>query len=175
VAKFRWWTDPGVARIILKAQALNEDRRRADLRKLRRESMAAMMLGTASLSLASVMMIVTFMGLFGMSFGSLSEPREVMVRRTATGFIDRWLSVSDSERREIVPAGEFVSGGRILVPSNDCSRLAFLGLVLGGMGLALSVQRRKFSWSSALGLTLVLVMMVTVVTLGTLLRLLPVP
>jgi hypothetical protein len=166
VAKSRC-TDPGVARIILRALELNEDRRKAFLRKLRRENMATMMLGTASLSLAIVVVVATVMGLLGIPCGQWSEPRSVLAHKAATGFIDRWLSLSDSD----VNASMLVPSGRIYVSSAACDLLAWSGLALGGMGIALPLRRRKFSWLSALGLTLILLMMMTDVAVGTLLRL----
>jgi len=163
-------TDPGVEQIILHAQEFNQDRRRASRRKLRRETMT-MMMGTASLALAIVVVIVTLMGLFGMSFAPWSEPREFLVNTTATGFIDRWISVSDSEVRE----SALVSSGRIWAPSCECDWVAWLGLVLGGLGLAVSLRRQELSWSSAIGFIVILLMLVTVATLGTLMRLWPEP
>ncbi len=140
-------TDPGVARIIAKARDLNRKRLRERLRAFRRtlrsETMATMMLGSGSLALAVVMTIVTALGLLGISFQAWSKPRVFPVTSgTATVLT------------------------KILVPSDDCAVLAFLGLIFGGMGIALSVKQRKFSWLSAIGFTLTLVMMLIVVAYG---------
>ena len=113
-------TDPGVERIILRAMELNEDPRAAFLRKLRRENMATLMLGSASLSPAIVVVIATVMGLLGIPCGQWSEPRSVLARNGATGFIDRRLSLSDGELNWSM----LVPSGRIYVSSPACDPLA---------------------------------------------------
>ena len=163
-------TDPGVARIILKAQELNEDRRAALLRKLRRENMGSMMIGVLSISLAVVVSTVTMMGLAGIPFGSLSAPYEVLVKTKATRNVDRWTSIYDGT----VPGNSLVPAYRIYVPSAACERLAFLGVAIGGIGLVWSWKLRTIAWSSAIGVILILSMMV-VVAAGSLLRLWPEP
>jgi hypothetical protein len=126
-------TDWLVNRLIRAYQAREQARRREFRRKLRpRETIGTMLLGNASLSLATVMLIVTFAGLCGVSFERFSERREVMDEATLT------------------PAG------RIWVPSHECHRLAWFAMVLGGIGLAISLRRRKLSWLSAIGFALAL-------------------
>jgi hypothetical protein len=136
-------------------------------RLLPRETMATLMLGTASTALAIVMLIVTFLGLFGVSFQRWSKPREVMVETTPPEFTRRFDPLTNSYVSEPV----LVSAGRIFVPSPECDLLACFGFVLGGIGLAESLRRRKFSWLSAIGFTLMLLMMLIVVACGTLMTL----
>ncbi len=164
-------TDPGVERILLQVQELNEDRdrdRRRDLRRrlLLHETTATIMLGSASLALAIVMVIVTLMGLFGISFESWSEERRLLVQSPT--------SVTGSSApilRTVATGPVIVASRKVWIPSDDCTFLAFLGLALGGMGIGLSLLRRDFSWLSAIGFTLILLMMVTVVAFGTLMGL----
>ena len=124
--------------------------------------MATLMLGSASVALAIVMLVVTLMGLSGKSFRPWSEPRDVMVE---TG---KWAGRFDWRTNTYVSEPELVSAGKIFVPSAECDALAFLGFILGVIGIAVSLQRRKFSWLSAIGVTLMILVMVIVVACGTL-------
>lgn len=154
--------DPGVARIILQAQQLNEERneqRRLAFRRIRnRECMATMMLGTASLSLGVVLMTVTLVGLSGKSFGSLSLPQQVLVEATPRQLVSRF----DSETNQMVSEPARVVWGSICLPSMECAWLGVVGLALGLMGLGSASRRREFSWSSAIGTSLILLTLVIV-------------
>jgi hypothetical protein len=114
------------------------------------------MLGSASLGLAIVMVTVTFLGLIGMSFPPFSEPREVTVEATPRRFTTR------IDRGQYVSEPVLVSAGRIFVPSSNCARLPFAGWLLGGIGITVSWRRRKCSWLSAIGVTLMLLAMMIV-------------
>jgi hypothetical protein len=92
-----------------------------------------------------------------------------MVEATPRRFIVIYDSVSGTYKS--VP--DLVSSGRVFVPSDDCQRLAWVGLVLGGLGLAVSLRRRKFSWSSAIGFTLMLLMINIVGACDTMMTLRP--
>jgi hypothetical protein len=144
-----------------KRDATREAARRRRL--LPRETMATLMLGTASVALATVMMVVTLPGLAGFGFAPWSEPRELMVEETPPRLITRWDALTNHDVTE--PA--LVSAGRVYLPSRECDLLAFFSLALGGIGIALSVRRRRFSWLSAIGFTVTLVMMAIVVAEGT--------
>jgi len=134
-----------------------------------REDLATLMLGTASVALAMVMSIVTLMGLRGISFPPWSVPRDVMVKASPPRFTD----VYDPVSRRYAAVPKLVSSGKVFVPSSVCCGLAFLGLVLGGIGLAVSLRRRKLSWLSAIGFTLMLLMMAIVIACDTLMTLSP--
>jgi hypothetical protein len=155
------WIDPGVARIILHAQELNlerdEDRRMASRRMRARTSTATMMMGSASLALAIVMVMVTLTGFLGISFASLSASHQVWVEAKPT----RLEYHLDPQTNKMVSEPALVAWGRICLPSAECAWAAVMGLALGLMGIALSSRRREFSWSSAIGITLILLMLVT--------------
>ena len=133
-------------------------------RLLPRETIATLMLGTASVTLAMVVLVVTLLGLFGIGFQRWSEPREVMVE---TG---RFITIYDPKNGDVTEP-VLVSAGRVFVPSPECVLAACMGLVLGGIGLAVSLRRRKLSWLSASGFSLTLLMMMIVVASGALMRL----
>jgi hypothetical protein len=126
-----------------------------------------MMIGIASLALAVVVAVPTILGLFGIPCGQWSEPREIMAEATPPQFVRSM----DPVTKQYVNVPQLVPSGKIWVPSHDCARLALLGLTIGGTGLALSWRQRKFSWSSALGLTLLLLIVVTVVACDSVLTL----
>jgi hypothetical protein len=162
--------DPGVSRILLKAQELNRVRdqvhRRAVLRMLQLESTGTLMLGTASLALAVVMTIVTVLGLFGIPVRNWSQPRTWVIQTTP------------GAGTTASPGGPgSLAGGatsrKVWVPSDDCTLLGFLGLILGGAGIGLSLRRGKFSWLSAAGFVLILLMMLLVVSCGLAMNLMP--
>ena len=160
-------TDRGVEWILRNAEELHLIRHRASRRMQRpRETMATLLLGTASVALAMVAVIVTFGGLFGISFTSWSDPRDVLVEVVGQS-TTRW----DVASKSFVSEPVFVSSGRIWVPSGDFFWLAWAGLVLSGIGLAVSLQRRKLSWLSAIGFVLTLLVMMTIVACDTLLNL----
>jgi hypothetical protein len=156
--------DPGVSRILLRAAALDQERQRANrsavLRMLKLESTATLMLGTGSLALAIVMTIVTIVGLFGIPVANWSQPRT-------------WVVQSGAAVGASVGLTRMVGTRKIFLPSNDCVLLGLLGLVLGGLGILLSLQRRRFSWLSAVGFTLILMMMMLVIVCGTVMNLMP--
>ncbi len=127
-------------------------------RGLLHETTATLMLGSASVALASVMLIVTSLGFSGIGFQPWSEPRELIVE--AMPRQTRWNPTTKETARV------FVSAGTVYVPSRECDLLAFVGLVLGGIGIALSVRRRKFSWLSAIGFSVTVGMMAIVVARG---------
>ena len=62
---------------------------------------------------------------------------------------------------------------KIWLPSDDCVLLSFVGLFAAGIGIALSLHRRKFSWLSAAAFTLILLTMLVVVGCGMTMRVLP--
>jgi hypothetical protein len=97
------------------------------------------MLGSASAGMALIMLTVTFMGLYGVSFREWSEPK-------------------------------FVFAGKIFLPSRQSMAISFCGLIIGAIGLGLSLRRRTFSWLSALGLGLMLLTMAVVVCCGSFVR-----
>ena len=118
LAGFRWI----VERIIRSS----EERDQAHLaafrgRLLPRETMATLMLGTASAALAIVMLIVTLLGLLGISFQPWSEPREVMVETTPPRYTSRFDPLTNSYVSEPVlvsaPAipGRWFSPGKLAV------------------------------------------------------------
>ncbi len=161
--------DAEVERIILKAQELYEDRLRANRPNLRRENMASMIVGTASLALAIVVAVATILGLLGVPCGQWSEPRQIMVEASPPRFV----SHLDLGSLDWVSEPVLVPSRKIWVPSHDCAGLALLGAILGGMGIVLSLQRRKFSWLSAIGFTLIVLMMATVLACDALMTLRP--
>jgi hypothetical protein len=132
-----------------------------------RETLGTMLLGTASLSLAIVMLIVTFAGLLGVRIERLSERRDVMVESTPPKFISDW----DPEIQRWVSVPVLTLSRSIWVPSDDCERLALLALVLGEVGLALSLRRRQLSWLSAIGFALALLAVLVVMGCELLMRL----
>ncbi len=121
-----------------------------------RETMATLMLGSSSVALAGVMLLVTSLGFTGVGFPTWSEPREWLVEGQGT----QW----DPSTKMSVPV--LVSAGTVYMPSRECDLLAFVGLVLGGIGIGLSVRRRRFSWLSAIGFSVTLGMMAIVVVRG---------
>jgi hypothetical protein len=130
-------------------------RRKAVLRtKQTSEHTLTLMIGVSSLSMWLVFVVVMAGGLYGRSFGALSEERTVWAHRTATGFIDRWFSVLDN-----VGERDLIRSGTIWVPSAECHTLAIVGLMMAVAGVALAGSRREFSWSSALGLTLIILLL----------------
>jgi hypothetical protein len=142
-----------IGQIIRSAARLKEARAVAVRRRLlRRETLATLMLGTASVALGIVMFMVTLLGLAGIPFRPWSEPRERFVETTPE---------------------HFVSAGSVFVPSPECDQLAWFGFALGGLGVALSLRRRKFSWLSAIGFSLMLLMMLVVVACDSLMILRP--
>jgi hypothetical protein len=127
------------------------------------------MLGTASLALAIVTLTVTLLGLRGIPFPRWSESREVMVETSPPTFTVRF----DRETNRQVTEPVLVSAGRVFVPSAECGLLAFVAFVLGAIGIAVSLRRRKLSWLSAIGIIVSLLTMWIVVASGTLMRLVP--
>ena len=163
----RDWT---FERIIRYAEDCEQARLRAFRRRLSpRETMATLLFGTGSVTLGIGMLIVTLLGLLGISFQPWSEPRIVMVEATPRQFTSRF----DPKTKNYVTEAVLVSVGRVFVPSPDCVLPQLMGYVLGGIGLAVSLRRRKFSWLSAIGVTLMLLSMMIVVACGTLMRLEP--
>jgi hypothetical protein len=130
-----------------------------------RESIATLMLGTASVSLAIVMLLVTILGLRGRAFAPWSEPRELLVEAVPRGYE----VVPDPQSHELVTLVKLVPAGRVWVPSSEAAALAMLSWALAGLGLVVAWRRRHFSWLSAIGLVLSLVTMANVVASGTLL------
>ena len=166
-------TDPGVAQIIRQAEKLNQEhlekRRIAARRQRARGSTGAMMMGTASLSLAIVLSIVTLTGFFGISFASLSVSQQILVEAQPIRMVARW----DPNTNQKVSEPDLVVSGHICLPSTECAWVAVAGLALGVMGLVLSSQRRRFSWTSAIGIALILLILMVVNVTVCVLRLRP--
>jgi hypothetical protein len=156
-------------RIIRHAEQEKEARVLASRRKIRlrfRETLATLAFGAGSLGLAIVMFNVIVLGLFGFRIAPWTESRTVWVEKTPREFVVTHDPISKAY--ESSPA--LVPWGQIGMPSPDCHLLAFLSLILGAIGLSLSLQRREVSWVSAAGFTLTFLMMGTVVACEMLLR-----
>jgi hypothetical protein len=141
------------ARIIESVRKRDAAREAGRRRELMRETTATLMLGSASVALASVMLVVTSLGFSGIGFQPWSEPRELIVQAATIRRGQKLVTV--------------------YVPSRECDLLAFVGLVLGGIGIALSVRRRRFSWLSAIGFSVTLGMMAIVVARGAMTTVVP--
>jgi hypothetical protein len=123
------------------------------------------MLGTASVSLAIVMLIVTILGLRGLAFEPWSEPRDVLEEPVPLAIVEYW----DPHSGEYVLGVKLVSSGtRVWVPSCEAVPLLILSWALGGLGLVAAWRKRHFSWLSAIGFIISLVTMAIVVAAGTL-------
>jgi hypothetical protein len=147
-----------------------EARDRALWRRLiPRETIGTLLLGTLSVALAVVMLLVIVLGLFAKSLPPWNEPRSVMVEAVPRQFITTY--DSDLHRNVRVPL--LVSSRRIWVPSTDCHRLVWLGLVFGAVGIAMSLRRREWSWLSAIGFALMLLSLNIVVACEALMTLKP--
>ncbi len=130
-----------------------------------RETVATLMLGTSSIAFAMVTIVATLPGVFGLEFPRWSERRAFMVE-ASPGKFDR-----DPFTGQKVPV--LVPAGSVHVPSHECDLLAFLSLILGAIGIALSVRRGRFSYLSVIGFSVTLLMMAIVVSysvLGTVVR-----
>src|SRR3954449_7138950 len=78
-------TEPIIEQIMRNAGERDQARRRVSRRSIRlrfRKSMATLLIGTASVGLAIVMLIVTVLGLFGLSIEPWTEPRKVLVEKS---------------------------------------------------------------------------------------------
>jgi hypothetical protein len=166
---------PFVKRIIRLAEEHSRERRhvrrKAFRRTLRpRDTTATLMLGAASAGLAVVMLIVTILGACGIAFPPWTVPRQVMVEATLppSTVVSGSAPVTAKRVPLLVPSGRVV-----FVPSGDCHWLLLLGALLGGIGLAASLRRREFSWLSAIGFLLMLLMMEFVVACDMLMTLAP--
>ena len=130
-----------------------EERDQARWRRLfAHETIATLMLGTASVGLGIVMLVVTSLGLAGHAFRPWSEPRERMVETTPP----QYRRSLDLRTMNWVSEPVLVSAGRVFVPSRECHLMAWVGVVLGGIGLGVSLRRRRFSRLSAIGFTVTL-------------------
>jgi hypothetical protein len=149
-----------------------EERRQTDraafLRKLYpSETVTTVILGTASFALAILTLTATVRSLYGRSFYPLTEQRQVMVEASPGRFNGR----VDQQTKNRSTGPVLVSAGTVFVPSRKCIMLALVGFMLGVTGVATSWQLKKFSWLSAVGFTLNLVTMLTVIASGTLAQL----
>jgi hypothetical protein len=143
-------------RVIRAHEAEDRSRRALLLSRLRpRETMASLMLGSLSVALAIIPVAVTIIGFRGGSIPPFSEARDVLAE---TGSFE---SGYDPETKKLISIPVLVRAGRIFVPSAQCELQAFVGLVLGAIGLALSVCRQKFSWLSVLGIAFALFLLTT--------------
>src|SRR5262245_11511570 len=157
-------------RLIWRERQREQSRRRAFWQRLPpRETMGTLWVGTASVALAIVMFIVTMAGLSGFPVAQWSEPWKVMVEAKPRSFTSEF----DPRSNTYVHESVLVASGTIWLPSPDCDRLAWPGLVLGAIGLAMSLRRGELSWLSAVGFTVTLLMMNFVVACGTLMTLVP--
>lgn len=124
--------DPATDRVLRNTRdAASRRPRWADRRLRPRETVGAMMLGALASALGIVVLAVVLAGCGGASLGEWNE----------------WRGIGVEGR----PAK------MILVPNPYCVSLAYLGIGLGGAGLAITLRRREISLVSALGVLLCLV------------------
>jgi hypothetical protein len=162
-------TEMARRRLIPITESHLQGRRPASRRPLRlrfRETMATLALGSGSLCLAIVMLVAIMAGLFGRAIEPWTEPRFVWVEKAPPEFV----LTRDPLSNEYESTRVLVPSRQIAVPSRECHLLAFLSLVLGGIGLLLSIRRRYVSWVSFAGFTLTFLMMGTVVACEMLFR-----
>ena len=120
-----------------------------------RENVGTMMLGTSSLAMAVVMSVVTLGGLLGVIREPWTERRVVLVEKQPREVISRQDPATGQYSSEVV----YVDAGYIGMPTGNTVLLGWLSLILGGIGLALSVRERRFSRLCAAGFAMTLAMM----------------
>ena len=113
------------------------------------------MLGTSSLAMAIVMSVVTLGGLFGVIREPWTERHVVLVEKQPRQVISRQDPATGQYTSEVV----YVDAGYIGMPTGNTVLLGWLSLILGGIGLALSVRERRVSWLCAAGFAMTLAMM----------------
>jgi hypothetical protein len=120
-----------------------------------RDTIGTLLLGTLSVALAAVMLLVIVLGLFDKPLPPWNEPRTVMVEAVPRKFVTTY----DADLGKNVRVPLLVSSGEIWVPTPVCHRVGWVGLLLGAAGIALSLRRRKWSWLSAIGFALMLLLL----------------
>jgi hypothetical protein len=162
--------DPGVAQILDRAVRLEAERdRRLRSSFLRSETMVTMMLGTTAFTLALVMLTVSLMGLWGIPNGSLTTLHQLVTRAPA-GVASPG---STEEFDPVTGRTSYVLIRPIWLLSNDGVVLSLAGFLAGGLGILISVRRRKFSWLSAVGFALIVLTMLLVAGSGMVLPIRP--
>jgi hypothetical protein len=117
-------------------------------RRVPRDSLATLLLGTLSLGIGLVTLGATLAGIAARPLAGWNRPVEVLAEATPRQFEVVW----DSELGRQVSRVKLVVATTILVPSPSCVAVALIGAALGGAGVALGLRRRRASWSSGAGL-----------------------
>jgi hypothetical protein len=120
-----------------------------------RENVGTMMLGTSSLAMAIVISVVTLGGLFGVIREPWTERQVVLAEKKPREVISR----RDPATGQYSYGVAYVDVGYIGMPTGNTVSLGWLSLILGGIGLALSMRERRVSWLCAAGFVMTLVMM----------------
>ncbi len=137
------------------SRALEGVRTRSWLRSLRpRETLATIMIGTASCSLGYVALIATILGLNGQSLPPWNETLEVMTEAVPRQYESHWTPDGPSEHYV-----KMVVGTTVLIPSAYTAGLGVLGSLLGVAGLVQSRRFHQLSPLSAVGFALPIVIL----------------
>jgi hypothetical protein len=119
------------------------------------ESLASAIVGLACVALAAVVASATLLAALGLPLSPWTETHVVPNEDLSSG--RQYRENEDWTRLDILPV---VVGSRVIYwPSATCRLLALSGAALGGIGLILGLRRGRLAWLSALGFSVITLMM----------------